>query len=276
MRIEPQSEIVLARGLENHTDSTTYYVRAVIRNAKTDAIISVNGLNYVNLTDNGDRRFTKPWRVPADPTGEGFDVLITYTVYTDSGYTTKDQNYGEKFDRFRIEHTPRTGGGGADVDYKRIKKIVEEELTKLDIPKAKDVDLTPLSNAIQSVIGEVRGINIPKPQPVNLQPLAAQIDALSQSLAEVEDKVKTAIMEKEIPQTDLTEIQSAMEEIRQQMAKLDFSNLDKTSDTATQLLERIKQFYRMDMDELKDNISKLEKKFSKIAYVTLQTNKDDE
>jgi hypothetical protein len=61
LQLEPQQEFVLARGLEDHTDSTTYYVRAVVRNAKTDALIST-----VNLTDNGNRRFTKAWMTPAD------------------------------------------------------------------------------------------------------------------------------------------------------------------------------------------------------------------
>src|SRR6185369_1823353 len=113
MQLEPQQFYTLARGLEDHTDSGTYYVQAVVRNARTDALIDT-----VNLTDNGNRRFTKPWLAPADPTGLGLDILITYTVYTDSGYTTKAENYGEKFDEHTVLRRMNPNlhsGGGADV-----------------------------------------------------------------------------------------------------------------------------------------------------------------
>src|SRR5574337_612585 len=101
MQLEPREYFTIARGLEDYTDSTTYYVRAVIRNARTDALIDT-----VNLTDNGNRRFTKAWQVPADPSGLGFYIIVTTTVYTDSGYTTKAENYLERFEEHLVQNRP--------------------------------------------------------------------------------------------------------------------------------------------------------------------------
>src|SRR5258707_3851150 len=98
MQLEPLEDFTIARGLEDHTDSTTYYVRAVVRDAKTDALLAT-----VNLTDQGDaHRFSKKWQIPADQTGQGYYLLITTSVYTDSGYTTKSSNYGDKDETYLV------------------------------------------------------------------------------------------------------------------------------------------------------------------------------
>src|SRR5437879_3576262 len=123
-QLYPQEEFVIARGLEDHTDSSTHYVQAVVRNVKTDTLIDT-----VQLTDQGNRRFSKKWQVPADPTGLGFWILITSTVYTDSNYTTKDANYGERFEEHFIEARQHNhGGGGSDIDYKKIEKLMQDQL----------------------------------------------------------------------------------------------------------------------------------------------------
>src|SRR5437879_1246261 len=98
LQLEPLELYTIARGLEDHTDSTQYYVQAVIRNAKTDALIAT-----VQLTDQGDQhRYSKAWQVPQDQTGLGFYLLIETSVYTDSGYTTKSQNYGDKYETYLV------------------------------------------------------------------------------------------------------------------------------------------------------------------------------
>ena len=200
MQLEPLEQFVLARGLEDHQDSNIYYVQAVIRNGKTDALIAT-----VNLTDNGDRRFTKTWQVPSDPTGEGFYIVVTYTVYTDSGYTTKSELYGEKFDEHLILHRPREhgGAGGADIDYKKVRRIVQEELASLPKPEPAK-DFSPLSDALQAILSEVRAIDIPTPEKVTFTPLMSRFDTL-------EKAVKQAISDKEVtPEPDLQPIVDAI------------------------------------------------------------------
>ena len=85
LTLQPQASFTLVRQIANHTDSSTYYVRAVIRNAYTDELIST-----LDLTDRGSQRFSKNWQVPADPSGEGFYLSIVTSVYTDSGRLRPD------------------------------------------------------------------------------------------------------------------------------------------------------------------------------------------
>jgi len=264
LRIEPQSEIVLARGLEDHQDSTTYYVRAVIRNAKTDALIDT-----INLTDQGNRRFTKEWRVPADPTGEGFDILITYTAYTDSAYTTKSSNYGEKFEEHRIEHIPKHsgGGGGSDVDYNRVKKIIAEEIKKIVFPDPKDPDFSPFSNSLQAILTEVRA-NRPVPaKEADFSPLMARFEALERSvLKAIKDKETT-------PQTDLQPVLDAFETFKGDMTP----NVEDFQKKLDALFDRIKEFLGNDVDEFKAGIQSLKKEFNRIAFIVPVTKpKEDE
>ena len=95
MQLAPNTTFAIVRQIEDHTDSATYYVQAVIRNAQTDALIAT-----VNLTDQGSRRFSKNWQVTADASGQGFYISILTSVYTNSGYTTKSQNYGDKMETY--------------------------------------------------------------------------------------------------------------------------------------------------------------------------------
>lgn len=262
MQLEPREYFTIARGLEDHTDSTTYYVRAVIRNARTDALIET-----VNLTDNGNRRFTYPWQVPADPSGLGFYILVTTTVYEDSGYTTKSSLYGEKFEEHLVQTRPNPnvsfgGPGGADVSYKKIREIVKDELGKLELPtpeKPQQIDLEPVSDALQAILTEVRGIDIPKAEKPDLGPVLKAIEGL-----------RGAIEAIQIPETDLTPVLAAIAELQ---STLDTASLDKTSEAATGILERIKQFYGMDIEEVKAAIAKLEEQLSGIAYFALQPGK---
>ncbi len=200
MQLQPQEYFTIARGLEDHTDSATYYVRAVIRNARTDALIDT-----VNLTNQGDGyRFSREWQVPADTSGQGFYLLITSSVYTDSGYTTKASNYGDLYDTYLVQdRTRRIGGGwsGISVDYEKIKKIIIEEIQKLprvdeiefpkfEVPKFPEipkVDLQPVMReigAVKKLIDNLEFPVIPKPEKVDLQPLVNLIKKIDLSNTE--------------------------------------------------------------------------------------------
>src|SRR5947209_2026571 len=108
--LHPQNSFTVVRQIANHLDTDTNYVRAVIRNAYTDAIIDT-----LDLTDKGSQRFSKNWQVPADPSGQGFYISIVTSVYTDSGYTTKNPNYGDEENTYLVQDRvplARHGGGG--------------------------------------------------------------------------------------------------------------------------------------------------------------------
>jgi hypothetical protein len=125
MILRPQRNFTIVRQIANHLDTATYYVRAVIRDSYTDAI-----LDTLDLDDKGGQRFTKNWVIAPDPSGLGRDISIVTSVYTDSGYTTKSENYGDEENSHLIEDKEVGRGGGSGVDSRTVRRILQEELDK--------------------------------------------------------------------------------------------------------------------------------------------------
>lgn len=204
MQLNPGENFVITHQIGDHTDATTYYVRAVIRNALTDAT-----LDTVNLIDRGTQRFSAPWQVPADPSGQGFYISVTTTVYTDSGYSAKSALYSEEQERhlIQVRDNPNLGMGGGvgvasgpDIDYKKVRKIIQEELAKIEFPEVK-------------IPAQV------KPQEISLEPVQARIAALNGSLQAISDKIES------LPRFEKTEInlepfESRIEELGASIAGL--------------------------------------------------------
>lgn len=261
MVLEPLSQFVLARGLENHLDLTTYYVRAVIRDGKTDTLIDT-----VNLTDRGDsHRFTKQWQVPPDPTGEGRDILIIYSVYTDSGYTTKAENYADEYVEHRIWHQQTHSGGGIDVDYKKIQKMINEAISNIPKPRpAKEVDLSPVSDSLQAILTEIRAIDIPTPEKVTFTPLVDRFDALEKAIKVVQNK--------EMPETDLDPVLDAISDVKTELAS---ANLDRTHQAAEALYKRIQEFFASDLEKIDKSVKELSKQFNAHLFMAVKPPKDD-
>lgn len=132
LSLQPQANFTVVRQIANHLDTDINYVRAVIRNAYTDDIITT-----LDLVDKGSQRFKKDWQVPADTSGQGFYISIVTSVYTDSGYTTKNSNYGDEETTYLVQDrllgSMRGGGGG--VDAYTVRRIIKEELAQLPQPE---------------------------------------------------------------------------------------------------------------------------------------------
>ena len=114
--------------IQNLTDTTTYYVKAVIRDLRTNII-----LDTLYLTDLGNGRFSKTWNVPQDGQGFGRQIEIEKTVYEDSAYTIPSGLYGRWLDEYtifnlanRLPSTGGYGGHGTQVDYKEITTIIKK------------------------------------------------------------------------------------------------------------------------------------------------------
>lgn len=206
MILRPQQTKPIARQIGNHLDSNTYYVQAKVRNSLTDELLAT-----VNLTDKGGQRFTGEWLVAQDQTGLGFDVDITTSVYTDSGYTTKSANYADETNEYRVEvlQTSFGGGGGMDIDYKKVREIIKEELEKLSFPAT---DTSELDKLLRKVLTRVNVLpdttadysenfdeikskidSQEKPEKVNLEPIIQSIDRMAQAHAEVLSDTKNSI-----------------------------------------------------------------------------------
>ena len=197
MILQPQASFTVVRQIPNHLDTDTNYVKAVIRNAYTDDIIDT-----LQLTDKGSQRFKKDWQVPADPSGQGFYISIVTSVYTDSGYTTKNPNYGDDENTYLVQERvkPLMRGGGS-LDAYTVRRIVKEEIAHIPSPEPVKIPKPPVYQMrwddVLAAIADVKGAI----KPVNLVPLLSAISDIRQA---VDDKEIT-------PQTDLQPIADGIE-----------------------------------------------------------------
>ena len=209
MTLQPQASFTIVRQIANHTDASTYYVRAVIRNAYTDAVIDT-----LNLTDRGSQRFSKNWEVPADTSGQGFYISIVTSVYSDSGYTTKSENYGDEENTYLVQERVLGSmrGGGSGLDSFTVRNIIRQELAQLskpepvEIPKIEFPKYEMRWDELLSAVGEVRKLIAKLPvDTIDLKPVLSRFK-----------DVEKAIKNKEItPAIDVSAIEEDVKDIVQ-------------------------------------------------------------
>jgi len=254
MQIEPSSYFTLFRGLENHLDATTYYVRAVIRDGQTAAL-----LDTVNLTNNGNREFSRQWQAPADPNGNGRYITITYSVYTDSGYTTKSENYGDKYEEHEVRHRPDDVRmpSGPDIDYKRIQKMIDEAVSKIKFPENKPVSLEPVLRAIKEI--EFPKIEMPEQEKFDFGPVTL-------AFARIETEIKELKKRPQFEKTDLSPIADEFLALAEKFTALE-----------NKLSEQIKTLPmgKEQQDAIKSDIAAIWKFLEKFAVVPKNETKEE-
>lgn len=120
---------------------TLYYIQVVVQRASDLSTVVI-----LDLVAQGNGLYGGvAYQIPQDPSGQGYELFETISVYTDSGYTTLSPNY-------EIVNTPidvgtqisnsilggAGGGGSYDLtDYQTIRKIIAEELVIIlsNLPK---------------------------------------------------------------------------------------------------------------------------------------------
>lgn len=256
MIIRPQRNFTIVRQIANHTDTATYYVQAVIRDAYTDDIIDT-----LQLTDKGGQRFTKNWQVVADPLGLGREISIVTSVYSDSGYTTKSENYGDEENTYLIEENRAlVRGGGGGIDSRTVKRIFKEEIEgfakkyfdtleeSFETIKDKIEEITAKKS-----IKEIENTNTILNNLVKLRDIVAEIPKQKTNLAPIEkglEAVIQAIKKKEVtPPTDLSELSNFLADFKasQQQYNGDFTEIrndiadshEKIFDVVTTLKENL-------------------------------------
>lgn len=209
LTLQPQNSFTIVRQIANHTDTGTYYVRTVIRNAYTDEIIAT-----LDLEDKGGQRFTKNWQVPGDPSGQGFYISAVSSVYIDSGYTTKSENYGDEETTYLVQDRLLLARGGGGVDAYTVRRIIQEELAgrpnptspepvmrwgevlaalssiKAALVDAPTVDLSPVLNALARVQQTIE--NKPVTPAADLAPVLATLKELRPLLTTLGDRTLEA------------------------------------------------------------------------------------
>lgn len=194
----------VVRQIPNHLDTDTNYVQAVIRNAYTDEIIDT-----IQLTDRGGQRFSKNWQVPQDPLGQGFYISIVTSVYTDSGYTTKNQNYGDDENTYLIQDRLIRVGGGGDIDAYTVRRIIQEELAKLPKPKEPAEPVMKWDEVLTAIDAVKTAVVDEKPEPPDPVDFSPVFEAIQRAML----TTVQAIESKEVtPETDLSPIMQKLAE----------------------------------------------------------------
>lgn len=192
MRLASNEQYAIVRKLADHTDGGTYYVQAVVRDARTDSVIDT-----VNLTDRGDNRFSAQYQVPADTSGVGRYLAIETSVYTDSGYTTKSSNYGDEVVTIQVKDEKFGGGGGVDINYDKIRKMVEEVVTG-NRPVIPETDVQgPLAVIRDQIVAAIIENRAEEPVPTDLSPVMDALVGVEELISRAEESIIAAIPQPE-------------------------------------------------------------------------------
>lgn len=209
MKLFTNHNFAVVRQIPDLNDATTYFVQAVIRNAYTDVIIAT-----LNLDSKGSQRYSKTWKIPADPSGEGFYVSIVTSVYTDSGYTTKSTTWGADENTYLVvdNNNIKNGSGnsgigmGGGLAMRDVRDIVSEELNKilpqitpkevepLEITMPESIDYTPQLIDIRNSIDSLKE-SIPSAQNFDLSSVILNLKTIEGLINAID-----------IPELDLTPV----------------------------------------------------------------------
>jgi len=208
-QISPGESFDIFYFLRNHTDSTTYYVKAVVYDVRTGEVLLTQALTQ---SSTNTRLFISTVQSPPDPVGLGRNIVAVATVYIDGSFTTKSDAYEEQEQYFLIRSPQNLYGGGGGLDYRDVREIVREELVKA-----------------------IATIKYPEPQSVPYEALFGTIGALQR---EVNRIPKEAV--------DITDVLSAIKSVRSTIAaipgpeEIDLSSIDaKLSDIVSRFDEVI-------------------------------------
>jgi hypothetical protein len=183
--LQPYEYFTLFIQLDNHTDidRDNYYVQSVIRNARTSDVLAV-----VNLDSKGEGEYSKPWQVPADPSGLGLFIKVVTTVYTDEAHTTKAAGYGQEGSTYLIAERQQPHAGGGSIDYKKIQKMIDDSVSKIKIPESEvpTLDLSPVLSEISSLYNALNEIPRYKDSAKELGEIRGAISAISASIKGLE------------------------------------------------------------------------------------------
>lgn len=268
MQLQPREYFTIVRQLPDPNDSNTYYVRAVVRDARTDTLIE-----NVNLTDRGSRRFSLPWQTPADVSGLGFYISVCTTVYTDSGYTLKSDTYAEEMQTYLVQNRFQLGGGGsggADVDYTKLKRIFKETLEEVFFNKDGEFKFLPDFSTLIKALDSL-----------GLSRLSTWMNNMGEKVGVFDvkiDRVQKSINDLEIPKaTDLVPVLQAIadKEVTEKADDVDLSpilaaltSLQKSFDTET-LQEITKK-----LPALSQSASELEVAIKEVVLLAYKVKED--
>jgi len=270
--IAPQRAFLLDYKINNPSDTSTHYVRAVIRNSLSGAILAT-----LNLTDNGNGYFSKEWITPSDPSGTGLQLSVLMTVYDDSGYTTESLVYGTELENYIVKDLAGSrssfGGSGAmgasaqqarEIDYARIKKIIEETVKNIQFPEIKIPEIPQID--VDDLKGDIKDYLDESKEEENITSLIKEelSKAKTEILSELNKKVNEILKSSEIGAVkDLPE--------KFQMAETSDAELHNfVESNTTKISEEVEGLKKYVDDNFKQLSEKIEKIFTKPIQLELK------
>lgn len=223
MQIEPQSTIPLVYLITDPLDTALYYIQAVIRDSSTGSILATKNLSRVGSTG----RYTSSVQAPQDTLGQGRHIDVTISVYTDSGYSSYSDMYQIKIDKYMVKKATTNffgGAGGVDVNYDKIRSIVDETVSKrLGDVKSKKTSL----KGVYEVLGDIQDaievltkkeIKFPEQKEVDL---SGVMNAVKAAQTQITKTVEGKIDGIDIPKTDLQPVLDAVAKLETMSADFD-------------------------------------------------------
>jgi hypothetical protein len=215
MFFQPYRNYVITRQIYNERDFGQVWIKAWVRDADTDEAL-VDGVEMTEATDEIGR-FKYTFKLPADPSGNGRQLRVITVVYEDSGYTSRNVNYQVEENNIVVRDMNimgHSGGGGSDIDYKKVREIVKEELAKL--PPYPKLDLSDvikeIKTSVKSILSQIRAI----PE-ADLTPIEEQIGQLVKAIS----NIPPAPEPKDFDYSKLEDIKSALKKINTDIVVLE-------------------------------------------------------
>lgn len=173
------------------------------------------------------------------------------------------------FDPYGQQHH---GGGtaGNDIDYKKVRKIIQEELSALPKPQNPEplnipFYLQPIQNAIAGIRNDLRSIEIPE---TDFSGIEYRLEGLQKAI----ESAKKAIQSLHIPETDLTPVLEEIESLTSSIQPY----TDKTSKDAEALLQRVRQFYLADIEAIQREVAGIKAKLEAMPFVVMSPTQKTE
>ena len=247
-QIAPNQPFDIFYFLRNPTDSTTYYIRAVIYDVRSGTVLLT--ANLTQLPTNS-RLFSATVQAPADSSGIGRNIVAIASVYTDAGYTTKSTDYEEQEQYLLVRSiAPNFSGGAVGIDYQELRSMMREEvlrgvraLPKPEVTKMPDMPFEAIFGAIGALQREIN--RIPKE--------GADLSSVSQSLAHIHNLIAS---QSEPEKVELAPIEEALNGLAYDIAQLN----DRLEQTETRSRAFIEQTIKSAAADLEKG---LEAKFTK-------------
>lgn len=145
-------------------------------------------------------------------------------------------------------------GGGADVDYKRIAKLIQQAvdgIPKTELPEPESVDLKPLQAQVSRLQATLQGLDIPQPKELDLGPMLTALEAVRMQLPK---------------EADLNPVLAAIQDLAAQ-------KITETDDMRA-LLERMRKFFGDDIDSINEKLTALNTKFDDLPFVVIDKRKE--